>query len=151
MGRSMGASVLHTKYFRSVAGAHMSTRYHSTKATEASTSSTFRPYIDNNTSTTHFGYREVPITEKEQHVKHVFENVADSYDVMNDLMSGGLHRAWKDYLLQISSVETIASAVRRLQSQNDQSTTTEITPDGEEPTFQILDVAGGTGDIAFRF
>jgi ubiquinone/menaquinone biosynthesis methyltransferase len=134
---------------------HLTKRFQSSVTTEPSTS--FPPYIDSNSSTTHFGFREVPITEKEQHVKHVFENVADSYDVMNDLMSGGLHRAWKDYLLQISSVETISSTVRRMVSQQDQFTInrTEIMPHTEElqppPAFQILDVAGGTGDIAFRF
>jgi ubiquinone/menaquinone biosynthesis methyltransferase len=103
-------------------------------------------------------------------VKHVFENVADSYDVMNDLMSGGLHRAWKDYLLHVSNVETIAAVVRRIQSQHDRSTIIHqeattvhklespsqllqpMSPSPQQsPLFQILDVAGGTGDIAFRF
>ncbi len=162
--RSNGiTSVSCVKDYRYGSAARSTTRYQSTTTTEPSKLRSFRPYIENSASTTHFGYREVPIAEKEQHVKHVFENVADSYDVMNDLMSGGLHRAWKDYLLQTSSVETIASVVRRMQSQQDHSSTTgstksaEVTPLVTEaspeslPAFQILDVAGGTGDIAFRF
>jgi ubiquinone/menaquinone biosynthesis methyltransferase len=111
-----------------------------------------RPYIESNASTTHFGYQQVPITEKEQHVKHVFENVADSYDVMNDLMSGGLHRAWKDHLLEISQVETISSVVRRVPTMEQaQRSSSEPLRHQETRTFKILDVAGGTGDIAFRF
>lgn len=160
-------SVLCVKDYRYGSAARLTMRYKSTTTattTDPSTLTSFRPYIENSASTTHFGYREVPIAEKEQHVKHVFENVADSYDVMNDLMSGGLHRAWKDYLLQTSSVETIASVVRRMQSQQGHSYSTgstkpaEVAPPDTEalqqeslPAFQILDVAGGTGDIAFRF
>ena len=158
--RNVHLSCVPLKDCRYTSVAHLIKRLQSSATTEQSTS--FRPYIDNNSSTTHFGYQEVPITEKEEHVKHVFENVADSYDVMNDLMSGGLHRAWKDYLLQTSSVETIASVVRRIQSQQDNSTLhkAEILQHNEElqkdtpppqPAFQILDVAGGTGDISFRF
>jgi len=65
----------------------------------------------------------------------VFENVADSYDIMNDFMSGGLHRLWKDYFVDSTKVETMAKAVRN--SDTAQS-------------LAILDVAGGTADIAFR-
>ena len=60
-------------------------------------------------------------------MKHVFENVASNYDLMNDLMSGGVHRVWKDTLVDMLGVSKI--------SQRD---------------LQVLDVAGGTGDIAFR-
>ena len=146
------ASLTVADRFRYVSRPYSPKRFQSTATTVPSTSS-FRPYIDNNASTTHFGYQEVPITEKEQHVKHVFENVADSYDVMNDLMSGGLHRAWKDYLLQVSGVESIASMVRRIQSLQDHSASNnrEELQLPQTPAFQILDVAGGTGDIAFRF
>ncbi|KAL2916422.1 hypothetical protein HK105_204178 [Polyrhizophydium stewartii] len=74
--------------------------------------------------TTHFGFRTVRKDDKETLVGEVFRNVADKYDVMNDFMSGGIHRLWKDHF--ISSI-------------------------APSPTTQLLDVAGGTGDIAFRF
>ena len=73
--------------------------------------------------TTSFGYQEVKAEEKEGLVAEVFERVAPSYDLMNDLMSGGIHRVWKDYL--VSKV-------------------------GVFPGMTHLDVAGGTGDVAFR-
>jgi demethylmenaquinone methyltransferase/2-methoxy-6-polyprenyl-1,4-benzoquinol methylase len=75
---------------------------------------------------THFGYRQVPLADKQALVDDVFHSVASRYDLMNDLMSGGLHRAWKDVL---------ANTVNP--------------PKGKRP-FGLLDVAGGTGDIAFR-
>ena len=98
------------------------------------------PYVSG--SCTHFGFEEVAVNEKENRVREVFDSVADSYDVMNDLMSSGLHRYWKDYLLQVSSVESMAKAVRR-----------NIPADraDNKPLLHILDVAGGTGDVAFRF
>lgn len=71
--------------------------------------------------TTHFGYREVAVADKEQLVGEVFTSVADSYDVMNDLMSLGVHRFWKRHF-------TATSLVR--------------------PGASVLDLAGGTGDIA---
>jgi len=77
-------------------------------------------------NSTHFGYREVSPGEKQGLVNEVFHNVAKRYDLMNDLMSGGLHRAWKNLM-----VETLNP------------------PRGEAP-FRMLDVAGGTGDISFR-
>ena len=49
----------------------------------------------NDTNKTHFGYREVAEEEKARHVAEVFDSVAERYDLMNDLMSGGLHRVWK--------------------------------------------------------
>ena len=75
---------------------------------------------------THFGFRDVPLGDKQAMVDDVFHSVASRYDLMNDLMSGGLHRAWKDVLV---------TAVNP--------------PKGARP-FALLDVAGGTGDIAFR-
>ncbi len=75
---------------------------------------------------THFGYETVPLDEKQGMVDDVFHSVARRYDLMNDLMSGGLHRAWKDALL---------SAVH---------------PPKSDRPFALLDLAGGTGDIAFR-
>jgi demethylmenaquinone methyltransferase / 2-methoxy-6-polyprenyl-1,4-benzoquinol methylase len=75
---------------------------------------------------THFGYRTVPLAEKQTHVDGVFHSVARRYDLMNDLMSGGLHRAWKDALV------------------------TAVNPPKGDRDFALLDLAGGTGDIAFR-
>lgn len=75
---------------------------------------------------THFGYDTVPLAEKQGRVDDVFHSVARRYDLMNDLMSGGLHRAWKDALV---------SAVH---------------PPKSDRAFAHLDLAGGTGDIAFR-
>ena len=76
--------------------------------------------------TTHFGYQEVPLADKQALVDDVFHKVARRYDLMNDLMSGGLHRAWKDALV-------IA-----------------INPPKFDRDFVLLDVAGGTGDVSFR-
>lgn len=76
--------------------------------------------------TTSFGFQEVPTEDKQGLVRDVFDTVADKYDVMNDLMSAGLHRIWK------------AHAVSAL-----------CLPRNEKP-YRLLDVAGGTGDIAFR-
>ncbi|KAJ1908962.1 hypothetical protein IWQ60_011433 [Tieghemiomyces parasiticus] len=76
------------------------------------------------TSETHFGFRNVPETDKERLVAQVFSSVATNYDVMNDAMSGGIHRLWKDQF------------IRRL---------------APPPGTVLLDVAGGTGDIAQRF
>ncbi|XP_061585861.1 2-methoxy-6-polyprenyl-1,4-benzoquinol methylase, mitochondrial [Cololabis saira] len=72
----------------------------------------------------HFGFETVPESEKAQRVYKVFENVAQKYDVMNDTMSLGIHRLWKDMLLHVMH---------------------------PQPGARLLDVAGGTGDIAFRF
>jgi demethylmenaquinone methyltransferase/2-methoxy-6-polyprenyl-1,4-benzoquinol methylase len=76
------------------------------------------------TGTTHFGFQTVDETEKAGMVHGVFTNVASRYDVMNDVMSGGVHRLWKDAMMDW------------LAPRNGQ---------------RLLDVAGGTGDIAFRF
>nr|XP_012611983.1 2-methoxy-6-polyprenyl-1,4-benzoquinol methylase, mitochondrial isoform X2 [Microcebus murinus] len=76
------------------------------------------------TTETHFGFETVLEEEKKGKVYHVFESVAKKYDVMNDMMSLGIHRVWKDLLLW---------KMRPI------------------PGTQLLDVAGGTGDIAFRF
>jgi len=75
---------------------------------------------------THFGFRQVPLDEKQGHVNEVFHSVAEKYDLMNDLMSAGLHRPWKDAMI---------SWLRP--------------PKGVRP-YRHLDVAGGTGDVAFR-
>lgn len=95
-------------------------------------SSSTKPYLSGDS--THFGFENVAVHEKEQRVRQVFENVADSYDVMNDFMSGGLHRLWKDYLVDSSRVLEMAQAVRNSNNRK----------------LDILDVAGGTGDVAFR-
>jgi len=75
--------------------------------------------------TASFGAREVPLADKQALVDDVFHSVARRYDLMNDLMSFGLHRAWKDALV------------------------TAANPPKNEP-FALIDIAGGTGDIAFR-
>ena len=77
------------------------------------------------TDTAHFGSRQVPLEEKQALVDDVFHSVARRYDVMNDLMSFGLHRAWKNALV------------------------TAVDPPKNLP-FALLDIAGGTGDVAFR-
>ena len=64
-------------------------------------------------STTHFGFETVNVNEKEGKVKEVFASVAKNYDIMNDLMSGGLHRYWKDELLRMSGVEALAKTSRK--------------------------------------
>jgi len=76
---------------------------------------------------TSFGYRPVPEDERQGLVNQVFAAVAERYDLMNDLMSGGLHRLWKDDLVAFLNP-----------------------PRGEKP-FRLLDVAGGTGDVAIRY
>ena len=74
--------------------------------------------------TTHFGFQTVPEAEKAGRVQGVFSSVASRYDIMNDLMSGGVHRLWKDAMMDW------------------------LAP---RPGQRLLDVAGGTGDVAFRF
>ncbi|HAC58795.1 MAG TPA: bifunctional demethylmenaquinone methyltransferase/2-methoxy-6-polyprenyl-1,4-benzoquinol methylase, partial [Rhodobiaceae bacterium] len=76
---------------------------------------------------THFGFRTVRESEKAGLVHDVFEQVASRYDLMNDLMSGGLHRAWKQAMIDW------------------------LNPPRSPRPFHLIDVAGGTGDIAFRF
>ena len=73
-----------------------------------------------------FGFRRVPLGDKQALVDDVFHSVARRYDLMNDLMSGGLHRAWKDAVV------------------------TAINPPKSDRHFALLDVAGGTGDVSFR-
>jgi demethylmenaquinone methyltransferase/2-methoxy-6-polyprenyl-1,4-benzoquinol methylase len=75
---------------------------------------------------THFGSQTVPLEEKQRLVDGVFRKVARRYDLMNDLMSGGLHRAWK------------------------RAVVTAINPPRNDRGFLVADIAGGTGDIAFR-
>lgn len=78
--------------------------------------------MNDNTSTTHFGFRNVAREEKAQLVKGVFDQVASRYDLMNDLMSMGMHRVWKRNMIEAIEFR---------------------------PEMRILDVAGGTGDISF--
>ncbi|CAN5160291.1 bifunctional demethylmenaquinone methyltransferase/2-methoxy-6-polyprenyl-1,4-benzoquinol methylase UbiE [soil metagenome] len=76
--------------------------------------------------TTHFGFRDVELGEKQTLVNEVFHSVAKRYDLMNDLMSGGMHRLWKEAMI------------------------TALNPPRTNAAFALLDVAGGTGDISFR-
>ena len=107
------------------------TRLHGTLARGArralSSSSSSSSSSTSSDKTTHFGYTTVPKDEKEHLVKGVFERVASRYDLMNDLMSAGVHRVWKDTVVGLLGC-------RHLGMHN----------------HQHLDVAGGTGDIAFR-
>ena len=75
-------------------------------------------------ATTHFGYQTVSSDEKAQKVAEVFHSVASKYDIMNDLMSAGLHRVWKAYTVQVANLK-----------------------EGD----QVLDIAGGTGDLSLAF
>ncbi len=75
-------------------------------------------------ASTHFGFKTVDEREKAQRVRSVFDSVAPRYDVMNDLMSGGLHRLWKRYTLTVAN---------------------------PQPGDQVLDIAGGTGDLSLAF
>jgi demethylmenaquinone methyltransferase/2-methoxy-6-polyprenyl-1,4-benzoquinol methylase len=75
-------------------------------------------------SSTHFGFKTVDESEKAKHVRGVFDSVASKYDVMNDLMSMGLHRVWKAYTVQVANLK-----------------------EGD----QVLDIAGGTGDLSMAF
>lgn len=79
------------------------------------------------TQSTSFGFKSVKIDEKQKLVNDVFSKVADRYDLMNDLMSGGLHRIWKNILIDW------------------------LAPSPHANKFKLLDVAGGTGDIARKF
>jgi len=73
---------------------------------------------------THFGYEQVSPDEKTRRVRGVFDSVAGKYDLMNDLMSAGLHRAWKRFAVELSGTRTGS---------------------------RVLDLAGGTGDLARLF
>ncbi|MFM8637561.1 MAG: bifunctional demethylmenaquinone methyltransferase/2-methoxy-6-polyprenyl-1,4-benzoquinol methylase UbiE [Betaproteobacteria bacterium] len=75
-------------------------------------------------ATTHFGYQTVDEAQKAARVRGVFDSVAQKYDIMNDLMSGGLHRAWKAYTVAVAAVQ---------------------------PGHRVLDIAGGTGDLSRAF
>jgi demethylmenaquinone methyltransferase/2-methoxy-6-polyprenyl-1,4-benzoquinol methylase len=75
-------------------------------------------------ATTHFGFKTVDEQEKARYVRHVFDSVAPKYDLMNDLMSGGLHRLWKRYTVDVAD---------------------------PRPGDRVLDIAGGTGDLSMAF
>jgi demethylmenaquinone methyltransferase / 2-methoxy-6-polyprenyl-1,4-benzoquinol methylase len=76
------------------------------------------------TDSTHFGYEQVPVEDKARRVRGVFDSVAGKYDLMNDLMSAGLHRLWKRFAVEATRVR---------------------------PGMRVLDLAGGTGDLAAEF
>lgn len=79
---------------------------------------------ENKAGTTHFGYQQVPVGEKAKRVGEVFSSVAGNYDLMNDLMSLGIHRLWKRFAIDLADVR---------------------------PGESVLDLAGGTGDLAAAF
>jgi demethylmenaquinone methyltransferase / 2-methoxy-6-polyprenyl-1,4-benzoquinol methylase len=95
---------------------------------------------------THFGYRQVPLDDKQALVDDVFHKVARRYDLMNDLMSAGLHRAWKDALVTAINPPT-KGRPGRLEETKGRPGRLEEKP---ERDFALLDVAGGTGDVSFR-
>lgn len=74
--------------------------------------------------TTHFGFEQVAVEKKAERVAEVFHSVAAKYDLMNDLMSGGVHRLWKRFTIEASGVR---------------------------PGHKVLDIAGGTGDLSYQF
>lgn len=74
--------------------------------------------------TTHFGFQEVPVDEKADRVADVFHSVAGRYDLMNDILSGGVHRLWKRFTIELS---------------------------GARAGNKVLDIAGGTGDLSYKF
>ncbi len=82
------------------------------------------PIKPDNGNTTHFGYQQVPTGEKAERVRAVFDSVADNYDVMNDLMSFGIHRLWKRFAIELAGIR---------------------------PGQRVLDLASGTGDLAGPF
>ncbi len=82
--------------------------------------------MEQSEKTTHFGFKDVNLEDKQTLVNDVFHSVARRYDLMNDLMSAGVHRAWKDALVNA------------------------LNPPRADTPFALLDVAGGTGDISFR-
>jgi len=75
-------------------------------------------------NTTHFGFQEVPVDEKAERVADVFHSVAGRYDLMNDILSGGVHRLWKRFTIELSGVRA---------------------------GHKVLDIAGGTGDLSYKF
>ncbi|MCK7543979.1 bifunctional demethylmenaquinone methyltransferase/2-methoxy-6-polyprenyl-1,4-benzoquinol methylase UbiE [Marinobacter bryozoorum] len=92
----------------------------------APTSAPETPTRDNGVQdeNTHFGFRQVPKSQKASQVANVFHSVAGKYDLMNDLMSMGIHRLWKRFTIELSGVR---------------------------PGQQVLDIAGGTGDLTMKF
>ncbi|KAG8961184.1 2-hexaprenyl-6-methoxy-1,4-benzoquinone methyltransferase [Tulasnella sp. 419] len=110
------------------ASSHLATRFNSTQqpsSSNASQNDTTAPNAGRPGSKTHFGYQTIDTDAKESMVKNVFSSVASSYDLMNDAMSLGVHRLWKDDFVSI------------------------LNP-GRRGPVRILDMAGGTGDIALR-
>ena len=82
------------------------------------------PGSRNQDEITHFGFRNIPKSQKASQVAEVFHSVAGKYDLMNDLMSMGIHRLWKRFTIELSGVR---------------------------PGYQVLDIAGGTGDLTMKF
>lgn len=83
-----------------------------------------QPETGSDSNKTHFGFEQVDVETKADRVAEVFHSVAAKYDVMNDLMSGGIHRLWKRFTIELSGVRK---------------------------GNKVLDIAGGTGDLSFKF
>ncbi|WP_196138810.1 bifunctional demethylmenaquinone methyltransferase/2-methoxy-6-polyprenyl-1,4-benzoquinol methylase UbiE [Aliikangiella sp. G2MR2-5] len=83
-----------------------------------------QPETNTQADSTHFGFQQVPTSEKQKKVAEVFHSVAKQYDIMNDLMSGGIHRLWKRFTIEMSGVRE---------------------------GHKVLDLAGGTGDLTALF
>ncbi|PHJ22665.1 ubiquinone menaquinone biosynthesis methyltransferase subfamily protein [Cystoisospora suis] len=122
-GNSQASSALHSRRYSSSAGSGVSGD--SRREDEPAVAS--------------FGARDVPFREKQRLVSSVFSSVAEQYDLMNDLMSGGLHRCWKNALVDLIRFPALGVSSGSGSEHSDLSR-----------RFRVLDLAGGTGDIAFR-
>ena len=110
----------------------------STRSTLVIAQRTFTATSGSSDAKIDFGFKEINREDKEKMVGKVFSSVAESYDVMNDAMSLGIHRCWKDTFVGMVG----PMRMRKITDEKGQVT-------GEEP-LKMLDVAGGTGDISFR-
>ncbi|KAF8819840.1 ubiquinone/menaquinone biosynthesis methyltransferase subfamily protein [Cardiosporidium cionae] len=125
--------MIHSKAMKDCANAGLESNPHDSSSTQASHESS---------NFTDFGFSRVSETEKSRLVHGVFTNVAESYDLMNDFMSLGIQRLWKNMFVSLVDIPQryqLSGNVHDLRSSSAQM-----------PSFNVLDLAGGTGDIAFR-
>ncbi len=110
------------------------------------------------TDQTHFGFKQVDREQKADLVKEIFSNVAKKYDLMNDLMSAGIHRIWKNKMIEEINLshpltkqsEDLSSSSEELTRPNSQDFDFAQPMEASREAARVIDVAGGTGDIAFR-